>query len=198
MAAEPEELASRIVAGLNEIWPDERYEIRFEGCAMIQRHVSADPEGWDTTGRWWLADWQTAPDAVNTSAQAITDGVRVWDDVNVWYDPVPEMRNDPGREALSAALDEVFRAAEPRFMDRLLGRHAGSAEATALYADIEAGAFGLRMARNSGWAERLDGAGVGEIYGYPDAGLGFTFRDVVAPGIIADLHAYAVEACAEL
>ncbi|MEL6532414.1 MAG: hypothetical protein AAFQ06_05170 [Pseudomonadota bacterium] len=196
LAAEPDELAGRIEAGLNEIWPEERYEIRFEGCAMIQRHTNADAQGWDTTGHFWLADWQTAPDAVNTNAQAMTDGTEVWEDVNVWYDPVPEMRNDPGRAALRSALDEVSRAAEPGFMDRLLGRQAGLAEATALFADIEAGAFGPRMARNRGWAERLDGAGAGEIYGYPDTGLGFTFRGEVAPGIIADFHAYAVEACA--
>ncbi len=201
------DLADRLVAGLNTIWPNEIFEITFDGCQMTFVQVSALKPVITSKEIWHLGDWDTDPRNVELISQNMTDGVKQWKNVQVIYRIKPEVlaRNVNDVARFSTANDEIlYRPAEGSAWAWWWDPHAEQEKEdrihSALSKDLHgkrlAGDFGSLIQRNHGFAiVGTDDQSRFELTGYPFEPMGFLFRDDVLDGLLNDFHEFAVSAC---
>ena len=204
-----DDLPSRIVAGLNTIWPNEVFEIGFDGCQMTFVQVSALKPTITSKEVWHLGDLDTDPENIELIAQTMTDGVKRWKNVQVIYRMKPaavaKHAKDVARfeEAHEAILS---RPEESTAWDWWWDPVAAQAKEDRIHSTLSrelrdqqlGGEFGHLIQRNYGHAVvGLEQDARFELSGFPMEPLGFLFQDDVLDGLLADLHAYAQNACAK-
>lgn len=198
--AENPELAARIEAGLNAIWPAMDFEVAFRGCTMTVRREAPAPEPWITTESWWLADLITDPREVTQDHQRMSDGQTTWVMTNIVFRVKPTVQETVAADLrrFQDAHEAIWVQSERGSLLRWLGLASFDRydALQGLQRKRVAGHFGNIMARNQGVAwMHGDPKGTFELAGLIDGPPGFTFRDDVRDAILTDLHSHAMTAC---
>ncbi|WP_208350232.1 hypothetical protein [Pseudaestuariivita rosea] len=191
---------------LNEVWPDERFEVSFDRCQMRYSQRSSMLNA-RSVEYWWLADLRTDPDSVRAEAQLMCDASgRTRKNVTIIYEVQHNVKdaNAADRQRYMRRYDQMMD--EPPFSLRelfdsggLIAQHERqlSEQLSELYKEQIDGEYVPFLARNHGGV-RFDtetNKDLFHIEGFSVDPLVFVFKGDVLNGLLTDIHAHRIQNC---